>query len=922
MCPEFEMIDRQVTNDVSIFEAQIPFNPPQGKLVIDPKRAVKKFRRSAAGNYELSEDLRPPEVLLACTVYLMKDVLGDAKWSENDVSFAVLYAFIRDRLRAIRTDLTLQNCKSLSSIRIHELSIRFLIAASHLLCEEERSAFEPQQNNEQLNGCLSALREMYKAVRLTMSARNPAESELLRHEAEFQAYSIILSVDKKEAAVVISSLPLEILLADGLQVVLEAYSAFQETNYIKFLNLITRDPRTTYLQACLLHQFVLPIRQRALNAIISLPDPSEFRAIPQTDFSRWLAFVDQAELAYYSDRFGFVVGDAIDLSRMIRRGEACDLRAEEETFKFRKFQVSIEEARRKGRPLSDLMFEGLQDINYQEIMQVLDRGASNASLTSEFLAASTSIASPQSKNNFLPSVTTTKPLQVTQIPQVTQVAPPTIDHQAVLRKKLQEQALEKQARKDRIEGLSVGLLNALIDSVVGFHVAEVCAQVWESVCTNQRASHRSRIEAASMYIFDRLLDESILPAVLDVDLMLLRFRACNSLISKSSSIQEATHSLLNSLASEICQETISESLCEAKATQFILSRFFKRLQSHHKKQHRHHNNSFTLNLPAFPVHVVFACTQKDENVISHLLQQQQPHHQSPNPLSHLQSFLTDAFRMRMVLSDASGPAIVSFLVVDNCDSLRLSTWPTNYPGPTVLVTPLDFPPIDASEFPWIPLTISFPIQNLEASNSGRVPQATRKFDEILSHAFSQAATCSNLPPLQLNMKVSDFITPELIVSFVVEPFERLEFGTESLFLDLLRGLLEKVVSILFRGPQAARLLAWHPLTAGRWPVLNSSRKSSEIPSKFISFFAEFNNSFEETLVALDKFYGAIFIGPLDSLQSTHSLSEIIQTQNEIIRAAHKPKSALSTPSIDNLKEKLRSEAFESEAYEEFLKKFL
>ena len=135
-----KMIDRQVTNDVSLFEAQIPFNPPHGKLIIDPKGRLKVQTLSCQelrviGGFEATGSSTSHYGL-----YLMRDVLGDGKWPENNVPFAVLYAFIRDRLRAIRTDLTLQNCKTIQKYKDSRTFNQILIAAGHLLCEEERAA--------------------------------------------------------------------------------------------------------------------------------------------------------------------------------------------------------------------------------------------------------------------------------------------------------------------------------------------------------------------------------------------------------------------------------------------------------------------------------------------------------------------------------------------------------------------------------------------------------------------------------------------------------------------------------------------------------------------------------------------------------------------------------------------------------------
>ena len=54
--------------------------------------------------------------------------------------------------------------------------------------------------------------------------------------------------------------------------------------------------------------------------------------------------MDEAELLYYADRFGFrVTQQTVDLASLIQRGEAQDLRAEEENFKVRQFHESIEQ---------------------------------------------------------------------------------------------------------------------------------------------------------------------------------------------------------------------------------------------------------------------------------------------------------------------------------------------------------------------------------------------------------------------------------------------------------------------------------------------------------------------------------------------------------------------------------------------------
>lgn len=957
MCPEFEMIDRQVTNDVSLFEAQIPFNPPQGKLIIDPVRAVKKFRRSAAGNYELAEDLRPPEVLLATTVYLMREVLGDQRWPANNIPFSVIYAFIRDRLRAIRTDLTLQNCKNLSSIRIHELSIRFLIAAGHLLCEEERAAFEPQQNNEQLNGCLSALREMYKTVRLTQPANFPV---LLKYEAEFQAYSIILSVDKKEAAVAISSLPVDLLKNELIQVALEAYSAFQQTNYIKFLNLIGNDHRASYLQACLLHQFVLPVRQRGLTAMVSLGGDT-FKTISKADFIRWFNFVDEEELYYYSDRFGFrILNDLIDLSSLTNRGEAFDLKAEEENFKIRKFQRLIEEQRRgHGISLSEKMFEEM-DLDFGQVMKVLETG-NKLKLTSEFLASSSSPI-PKRENLTVKKVFTSKflkdkdgneignemfkkpsspspdglPMSLSLADQaingqeaLTSVnfePEPVIDHKATLRKKLEVQAQERQFRKERISAVSEGMLEALIDSIIGFQVSESCTFAWENLYQSGRESRKFLIENLSKNIFEDILRTEILPKVLDVELMRIRCKAVESLATKSQSLNQSTFIILSEIEKEIYEEIILETFFDFKGTKFFKKIWFNRIKKRRQVVFDISNVKIPTNTSTNPIHLLFI----DNSKLLEPLIRSKP----VNNLGYLQTVLKQS-SIKMICSFDN--FIVSQLQLEGqsqgqpqgqsqshgqlqgLTSLNLFNWPSNYPGPTLIITSDNYE-INTNEFPWQPEILKIDIEddwNL-----------MKLFDFVLKKDLN-----FNLPNLNQNIFISQFITEELLESFVIEPFEQVSERGDDLLFDLIKGLIERIVWILFKCPSASRLISWHPLTSGRSSVIDSLRKSQNIPETFLNLFKA-SKSFTVALKSIDQIYGNIFTTNIENLYTNQSISEIIRNQNQILASRKRSKTSTadtasttavlgaSFNSIDGLKYKLRIETLESEEYEKYLKKFL
>jgi hypothetical protein len=57
-CPEFEMVEREIQNNIDFLECDSHGNP-------DPTKTVKAYRRSAAGNDQpLPSDVRTPEALM------------------------------------------------------------------------------------------------------------------------------------------------------------------------------------------------------------------------------------------------------------------------------------------------------------------------------------------------------------------------------------------------------------------------------------------------------------------------------------------------------------------------------------------------------------------------------------------------------------------------------------------------------------------------------------------------------------------------------------------------------------------------------------------------------------------------------------------------------------------------------------------
>lgn len=137
MCPVFERHEREFQNGLIRFELI-----PESGGKVDHRKAVKRYRRSAAGDPPpLPCDVRTPKALQMTLKYLVEEILGKFGIVES-------YSFVRDRFRSIRNDLTLQNYRGKEAIELHEIIARYHILCCHSLCEIEDVTI--QQEHEQL----------------------------------------------------------------------------------------------------------------------------------------------------------------------------------------------------------------------------------------------------------------------------------------------------------------------------------------------------------------------------------------------------------------------------------------------------------------------------------------------------------------------------------------------------------------------------------------------------------------------------------------------------------------------------------------------------------------------------------------------------------------------------------------------------
>lgn len=186
MCPISECIERERTLDVHPLEADNNNGSLSYEAIalnvhrkIDLNKAVKKYRRPAAGAPPPKpSEIRTPEVILKTLTFLMSPgILG-----RSDVPLTVRSAFVRDRGRSLRSDLSRQLKQGKEGVILGLEMARFHALIAHELCDEDRSEFDPFQNSEQLSKTLTTLNEFTSLM---------SSSEL----SEFKAMKILTQIE-------------------------------------------------------------------------------------------------------------------------------------------------------------------------------------------------------------------------------------------------------------------------------------------------------------------------------------------------------------------------------------------------------------------------------------------------------------------------------------------------------------------------------------------------------------------------------------------------------------------------------------------------------------------------------------------------------------------------------------------------------
>lgn len=139
MCSNEEILTRQQTRQLDRFEIQVDpasTGATPDAPTADPSKMVKKYQRSSADKHYMGKDIRSTTACWSTVEYLFTEILTLDEtpqpkkfiFGNQTVPYLQIYSFIRDRIRAVRVDLHVQQPFSTTTkeyIQTHEVALRF-----------------------------------------------------------------------------------------------------------------------------------------------------------------------------------------------------------------------------------------------------------------------------------------------------------------------------------------------------------------------------------------------------------------------------------------------------------------------------------------------------------------------------------------------------------------------------------------------------------------------------------------------------------------------------------------------------------------------------------------------------------------------------------------------------------------------------
>nr|XP_008122120.1 PREDICTED: SAC3 domain-containing protein 1 [Anolis carolinensis] len=290
MCPASEFDRRKCQRRLHRLELG-----PSPSCQPDASLAVKEYSRPAAGKPPpRPEELRPPPVLLDTVRHLLS--LDDGAKGDE----AERCAFVTDRLRAVRLDLTLQRLTSRPcAIPILERALVFLLHAGSRLHAQPDSRFDAHLHREQVQESFAALRRAYR------QGQAKDQGVAAASEPRFQALFLLYNLGSPAALGQVLHLPKGSRTSPDIVLALAIHWAFLERNFARFFRLASALP---YLPSCALQPHLVAARRQAL-ATFSHGFSARNCRYPLARLARMLALGGAEEAAQLCRAHGLTVVD-------------------------------------------------------------------------------------------------------------------------------------------------------------------------------------------------------------------------------------------------------------------------------------------------------------------------------------------------------------------------------------------------------------------------------------------------------------------------------------------------------------------------------------------------------------------------------------------------------------------------------------
>lgn len=298
MCSDKEMQDRSASRQLDVFEMAKGSRLEQP--VLSTQLAVKKYQRSSADKAYHAEDIRTPAACARSLWHLMTRIVSADRHSASDLceiareaDYWQVYSFLRDRTRAVRVDLHLQQPWSTTTrlyIVAHEVCLRFEILSMYLLSTRKETLQKYDEKMAQ-RACSQVMEPLLNAY--VQARRRAAQGEgayLSPAEASMRRYTILLLLvggEEKKVFEHLPTLPKELLKHPIIRWATEVASAYATGNYNRFLRLYVE---ADFLSAAILAPVLNLVRQRLLWLLVRSSVPMRRDKLQLGDLGRRLAF--------------------------------------------------------------------------------------------------------------------------------------------------------------------------------------------------------------------------------------------------------------------------------------------------------------------------------------------------------------------------------------------------------------------------------------------------------------------------------------------------------------------------------------------------------------------------------------------------------------------------------------------------------